>query len=63
MYNSYHKLPNKFRLQFCALMKTVELHSKLVRQFMITVTCDPCMWETGWRTRTVYDNVNGQWRF
>ena len=25
--------------------------------FMITVTCDSCMWKTGWRKRTVYDNV------
>ena len=26
---------------------------------MITVTHDPCMWDAGWRTRTVDDNVNG----
>ena len=25
---------------------------------MITVTHDSCMWETGWRTRAVYDNVH-----
>ena len=25
---------------------------------MITVTCDPCMWKTGWRTRKVHRCTN-----